>query len=293
VPAEDQGAPVEVELLLAGVTAAFESGFPGRLRACYLLGSYEAGTAGPTSDVDAVILFRGEFAAGEEPAAQALAAELDASSAVRLDIGVFAEESLSPIWAAALPQARRFAGDAFELPAPDIDDYAWALMADAAGLIAGIRGGVVSEPLAYPLPAAPFFGYEAKVLRLADGRNVASSKALAMIAGWSASALVALRCRRYVTTREQVLSAYSECIGDEWTALLQDIERACHGRHYLLPEDAAGRDELRELCARLLAFERHVVRRFRAAVREALNSDGPARERAEALVRAHAFLGGG
>jgi hypothetical protein len=56
---------------------------------------------------------------------------------------------------------------------------------------------------------------------------------------------------------------YADRVGDEWTDLVLGIHHLCRTRlNYGLPTSKAERSELRELCAKVLPFENHVLGEF-------------------------------
>jgi predicted nucleotidyltransferase len=56
----------EADRILSVVIGIWESVFPNRIRAYYLFGSYAAGTADSTSDLDLAVLFKQEFQSSQE-----------------------------------------------------------------------------------------------------------------------------------------------------------------------------------------------------------------------------------
>src|SRR4029453_8119413 len=85
--------------ILGGEIGVWESVFPGRVRGYYLLGSYSAGTADPSSDLDLAILFKEHFQDSAETAqAQHLCECLEAvNPAITVDMFYVSEESIRQV----------------------------------------------------------------------------------------------------------------------------------------------------------------------------------------------------
>src|SRR5205807_173192 len=88
--------PIDTTLL--AIIRTFELAFPRRVRAYYLIGSYVEGTAVPLSDIDCFVIFADHFATPqEEVRAEQIGQQCAAASAVRLDIGSYAERALAEL----------------------------------------------------------------------------------------------------------------------------------------------------------------------------------------------------
>ncbi|MDQ2903794.1 MAG: hypothetical protein M3Y81_09600, partial [Chloroflexota bacterium] len=150
------------------------------------------------------------------------------------------------------------------------------------------RPGVVTYPLAYPDPAAEFYGYDLRKVRLPDGREVNSTRDLIRATGWAATAIIAFKCGRYVARKSDCHRIYQECFHDEWGSLLADIYQQCRGRwHYLIPEASAERQQLRAICARTSGFENHFLQVYKKfLLSELRHEDTQAREQALKVLAA-------
>ena len=265
-----------VDEVLTRLVAVFEAAFPDRVRNYALLGSFAEGTAFPTSDVDVVVLFRGDFGGDEEGRAQEVAAKISETSGGNLDVGLAAEGSINPIWQVNLQAGRELFG---RTPLPDslppISSYGWALVEDVFSMIRQLRQGeaVITHPLSFPQGELELYGYEAKPLRDSTGRWAPSTKALSMITSRGASALLALEASVYTKTRSEAIVAYRTHIGDRWADLVEETERLCRDElAYRIPTDANDRARVKEIARRLLDFENDVVERCRVTVLSRLKS---------------------
>ncbi|GHO95589.1 hypothetical protein KSF_056370 [Reticulibacter mediterranei] len=251
-------------IALRATIGIFEQAFPGQIRACYIEGSYADQSAVFTSDIDLVIVLKGE-ASGGQKRADALARHCCALSAVELDIGVADENTL----AVGVPPYFKMGslliyGEDIrdELPLVSLPQWTRDRMHSSLWRTVHLfnRPTVIQYPLDYPDPLDEFYGYDRRKLRLPDGKEVNCTRDLIRLTGWSATALLAYRAGRYVTRKSECYRAYQESFQDEWGQLLEDIYIYCRGKwHYLLPADHAERRKLREICARTLAFENYFL----------------------------------
>lgn len=258
-----------------------EDAFPGRLRSCYVEGSYADGSAVATSDIDLTIVFKERFAGAEErEQATRLVADCATRSPVELDIDLTDEAGLAGGVYPALKEAGRclYGEDqrARMLLLP-LDEWTRQRMHAAYVLLVHIfaRPRVVSYPLSYPDPVDPFFGYARRKVRLDDGELAPSTRDLARVMSWIGTALLAYRAGVYVARKSACHQAYRLHIGDEWAPLLEETYRRCRTQwRYLLPAGADDRRALRALCERTLQFENHYLSIYRVYLLEQLSADG-------------------
>jgi hypothetical protein len=251
-------------LVLRATIGIFVQAFPGQIRACYIEGSYADQSAVFTSDIDLVIVLKGD-ASGELERAEALAQHCCVLSAVELDIGVADENKL----AAGVPPYFKMGsmlvyGEDIRNSLPLVPLSQWTRDRMHSSLWRTVhlfnRPVVIRYPLDYPDPTGEFYGYDLRKLRLPGGEEVNCTRDLIRLTGWSATALLAYRAGRYVTRKSECHRAYQESFQDEWGQLLEDIYVYCRGKwRYLLPTDPAERSKLREICARTLAFENYFL----------------------------------
>lgn len=263
------------------VVAAFERAFPGRVRACYALGSYADATALVTSDLDLTLVFKGAFDSDDEREHALLVARDCAQAAeIELDIEIDDEETLergvSPnlklasalIWGEDIRD--RLTLVSLAAWTRDRMHTSWWRIARLFG-----RPAIITPPLEYPDREAPFWGYVRRSVRLPDGREVSSTRDLIRLAGWAATALLALDRGVYVARKRDAHIAYHHHIGSPWDSYFTDMYEICRSRwSYLVPEDARGHSELRALCERTLLFERYFLERYNTYLINELHAGG-------------------
>ncbi len=251
-----------VDRALRGLVGVFETDFPGRVRGYYVEGSHASDTAVAASDLDLTIVFKGSFQAGhdndegERERAARLTASYGAASVVECDAEIVDEEELRRgVYPAFKLASRLVYGDDVRdaVPLLPLDEWTRQRMHAACWLIVGLYGRPcpLRLPIDYPDPTGKFYGYDHRPVRLPDGRSVPTTRDLIRVIGWAATALVALQAGRYVARKRDCHVLYRACIGDEWTALLDDIDTRCRGEWgYLVPDDPYQRRDLRDICAR-------------------------------------------
>ena len=262
-----------IDRIIRHVIGRFEAGFPGRIRAYYLIGSYADGTAVATSDIDLKILFRERLDEGaEEQAVQQLVQDCAQSSRVDLDVVAFGEDAALAVGDVDIKLASRllYGDDIRErMPLLSIALWARALLHGLLRFMARARHNppCLTFPLDYPDSADDFYGYARRRLRSRDGGMHDTTKDLVRIVGGAASALVAWRAGRYVARKSDCVAAYREAIGDEWTELVAAIDRLCRVElGYRVPEDSEARRQLRALGEGALGFENHFLGQYREFV---------------------------
>jgi predicted nucleotidyltransferase len=266
--------------IIRGLIELHEAVFPGRIAGYYLLGSRADGTALPSSDIDLLILFRGDFAGDEAATARRLRRACERISPLPLDLPTRCERQVNGEAQLEIRLGLKFASrllygeDVRErLAAPPIDRYVcWALLDRYRHLwLTRGRPTSLTHPLDPPDPAAEFLGYEQWAMRDPAGRERPTTKLLVNNIGFTAGALVIHQARRYVVSKSQCLRLYRAYVGDAWTALLDDAYGICRDRWaYAIPEAADDRNGLRDLCRRALAFDNHFLAVCRADLLAAL-----------------------
>jgi hypothetical protein len=247
----------------------FATAFPDRLLSAYIEGSYADATSLATSDLDMTIIFRDTWLPGERARAEQIGDAQAQQSTVELDI-VLMDEAETKRGVRPHLKLGSTLGWGHDLrddmPLLPIEEWTRDRMHSSLWRSATLFGrpGVVTLPLTYPDPTAEFYGYTARTVRLADGRELPSTRDLIRLVGWAATALLAFYKGIYVARKRDCHRLYREHLGDEWTELMEGIYDRCRGDwDYLIPEDPMDRAALQAICERTLAFENHFLGIYR------------------------------
>jgi hypothetical protein len=274
----------QIDHILCGVIGIFETAFPDRVRSYYLVGSYASDAAGPLSDIDLRVIFKGEFASGEEEKMRQVRRYCRLISPISLDCPPLSEARLlhDEAWLHE-PLSIKATGVLLygddirdEWPPPDFDAYLRNVTAVPVTRFSHLRNqpSPLTFPLAYPDPAGEFSGYD----RPDAYAGTRSLKSWVHAVGFGATALLALQARQIVDRKEAWLPMYRQYIHDEWTDLLESIyHQGARQWLYWIPADPTERILLRDLCQRTLSFENHYLTRYRAYLLGELRSGEPAR----------------
>lgn len=258
---------------------SFTSTFPDRIRAIYIQGSYADDTSVNTSDIDLLIVFKDCFQYDERQRAEMLIQQCIAENVIELDIEVADEQSLVDGLSPTFKYGSRLLwGEDIRDEFPLVSLKVWTRDRMHSSLwrtghLFG-RSGSVSYPLDYPDPQGEFYGYDARLLRLSDGREVRCTRDLIRLVGWSATGILAYKAGVYVARKSECHRLYQEHFQDEWGQLLQDIYELCRGKwNYLIPEDEDERRVLMHICERTLMFENHFLGIYKEFVLAELSAD--------------------
>ncbi len=259
------GDPRTDEILRASV-GLLELVFPGRIRAYYLSGSYTDATAVPGSDLDALVVFKGELTAPERERFRQVTYNCSLLSSVLVDFAARGEDELLRQGEVAAKQASRrlIYGEDIrdQVPPMPAERYGQLVMHGSFFYLALVRGQppVLTFPLSYPEPDAEFYGYDRNGRHALHGWDGSGLKALVGGTSLAATTIVALSTGHCAVTSGESITAYRRLIGDEWADLLDEIyERCKQSWAYRIPEQVDDRQHLRELCGRVLAFENHYL----------------------------------
>ncbi len=252
--------------IMHAVVGIFETTFNGRLRSCYIDGSYADGTETARSDLDVTIVFKDRFTDDAERDRAARLADYSAAlSSLELDIEVIDDAEVEAgVYPSLKGASRCLYGEDRRARMAILPMHTWTRerMHAAYWLLVTVfhRPPVVAPPLPYPDPADQFFGYARRTVRLPTGAEVPSTRDLIRVTGWIATALLAYRAGVYVAAKSECHRAYRAHIGDEWAPLVEDLYRRCRTAWgYLIPSGEEEQQELRALCARTLQFENHFL----------------------------------
>lgn len=284
----------QVDDIVRGLVGLYEVVFPGRIRGYYLTGSYAEGGVTALSDLDLFVVFKGDFIDAEEGLRGRRLNQVFYTARltpIRLDIPARSERHLSPLDRVLLKLASRpvYGEDIRDTIAlPDLPAYRRGVthiaVHNARIVLRGdnLRGPeTLTFPLDYPEPHAEFYGYARTRVPFWYPPAVEHGlKELVTTVGRMATALIALRAGRYVPQRRDSVRLYRECIGDGWTEYVAAIVEGGKERWgYLVPEGAADRRLLHDLCRQTLAFENHFLGTYRAYLLAELRSDDDADRR--------------
>jgi Nucleotidyltransferase domain len=264
-----------VDELLRNLVNDFEAAFPGRIRGYYLLGSYANGTAIETSDLDVSVVFKNAFVSEDEKAAARILAEGSAAP-ISFDIEITDEQALletaDPMFKLG---SRVVQGEDIRERIPLMPMTVWTrdrMHTSYWRLVKLFERRVpIKLTLDYPDPHDEFYGYVRKPLTLEDGRSVLVTRDLLRGVSWMATALVALKAKEYVIHKSDFYSTYQKYVGDEWGPFLQNLYELCKVQwRYLVPDT---KEDLRDLCREVLAFENHFLSLYRTFVAAELAQD--------------------
>jgi hypothetical protein len=260
----------QADCAVEGVVSRFENAFLKRVVGYFVEGSYADQTAIATSDLDLTIVFREQFTTTDErQQAHEVAIACCQLSTLELDITLAEEEKLrqgaDPMFKLG---ARLLYGQDTRDAMPLIPMATWARqrMHAAYWLMINVfnRPQPVVAPLAFPDPQDPFYGYAARMMRLADGSTVPTTRNLIRVTGWIATARLAYEAQHYVVRKRDCVPAYRRLINDEWTTLLEQIDQRCRSAwRYRIPQTSVEQTELRLVLTDTLRFENHFLQCYR------------------------------
>lgn len=275
----------KIDLIMRGLIGIFEMAFPNRIRAYYLGGSYSDGTGvdhAPgertihASDIDFFAIFKGKVAEEEGQKFGELVRYLNFISSTGLDLHpesdeeVLREDKFPSVLNVLLKISSKFLyGEDIrdQLPLMPFDSYMFHVLNHAFYHTGIMRQGdkpitfplqaPLVLPLQYPDPEGEFYGYDLSNFRRANGQlDRPGTRILVASTLWGATVNLVLKTGRYTGTKGQTVQVYRELVNDEWTQLVEDIFYKCKKEWgYLVPSDATGRQELREMCRRALELE--------------------------------------
>jgi hypothetical protein len=277
-----------IDTVLSHIVERYETQFPGRIRACYLTGSYAEGNAVEWSDIDVYVLFKDAFVSEEETAqAEQLGYALAPLTPLRLDLHAGSEQSLDSLpgfLRAAVKQTSvlLYGEDTRErMSLPGREEYTRDATAVALQFLLELHQiEHITYPLAYPDPDGAFFGYD-QLQVLSDSSDRASARPGIRLLVESAcrigTALLAFKTDCSVSTKRESVQTYRERINDEWASFLEAMfEKGKLRWSYNLPEQIEECAQLRVLCERMLPFENHYLRAYRAYLLAQLGSHNEA-----------------
>ncbi|MBE7382796.1 MAG: nucleotidyltransferase domain-containing protein [Leptolyngbya sp. SIO1E4] len=261
----------EVDQILRSLVSIIASYFPGRVRGQYLVGSYATGTTIATSDLDIVVVLKERLQPSEVEQIPQVRAACQQQSAISIDLKFIEETHLLETGGVKFQtHSRCLWGEDIRasVPLKPIDAHIRDSMHGQYSLFARVRGNPehLVFPLDYPDPEGEFYGYDWRPVQLSDGTRRPSIKDLTLNVLLPAEALTLLKAGQYVGdgSKADICRQYQVWVNDQWAAFIQVIYEYCHQRwHYLVPESAIERQQLRLLCQQALGFENHFLTQYK------------------------------
>lgn len=253
--------------LIEAVLKLIDLVFPGRVRACYLVGSYAEGTAVPHSDIDLIIVFKGDCLPGEADHLRQLRQIASQLAAIRLDLAPRGEADLLAHGSTGLKLAGKliFGEDIRDqIPWEPIDHYQQDARQAFLTYQREIRGETndVSWPVTAPDPSGEFCGYEKfGIWHGGDQFEPGTRLLINLVCIGATVSLVFLHGER-AGSKGQAIEKYRQLIGDEWGDWLAELyQLAKLELQYEIPEETAVRHRLRRLIQKTPEFENLVRER--------------------------------
>ena len=260
-----------IDHMLRAIIGFCELLFHQRIRGYYLQGSYAIGDATSVSDIDMVLLFRGDFIDERE---QQCAWQVDTLSewlaGKQLDIIPFPEAKLSSsqvedvvLIMHLLEGTRLLYGEdsRSEIQRPSQPAYVHSCMSAAFRAISWHHHHPkpFPVPLIYPDPDGEFFGFNQFAPTMDEEKAVGTERLVQSIVR-IAGALVALETGQVVPSKRECVHAYGAVVADEWAALVAEVFYWCHDKwQYQIPKEQEEREKLRRLYEQALNFENHFL----------------------------------
>ncbi|MBN8228589.1 nucleotidyltransferase domain-containing protein [Corallococcus macrosporus] len=263
---EDMG----VNALLFGFVGLYALTFPGRVRACYLVGSHATSEAVGESDLDLTLVFKDAFLPGEEDRFERFRMAVGPLARYPLDLNAVEESRLVAEGEVNLKQnALLIAGEDLRDRVPLMPLEAWTRhsMHQPYRFIERARArpedAPLRFPLAYPDPGGELYGYDYREVTDAQGNLHRGFKELVTLACRMATAVVALDAGRHTFSKRDAIQAHREHLNDTWTPLYESIFALRQKWGYRVPEDAEAKAALKDACARMLDAENTFLARYR------------------------------
>ncbi|NOK38246.1 nucleotidyltransferase domain-containing protein [Corallococcus exercitus] len=259
-----------VNALLFGFVGLYALTFPGRVRACYLVGSHATCEAVGESDLDLTLVFKDTFLPGEEDRFERFRMAVGPLARYPLDLNAVEEARLVAEGEVNLKQnALLIAGEDLRDRVPLMPLEAWTRhsMHQPYRFIERARARPEDEPLrfplAYPDARGELYGYDYREVTDAQGNLHRGFKELVTLACRMATAVVALDAGRHTFSKRDAIQAHREHLNDTWTPLYESIFALRQKWGYRVPEDAAAKAALKDACARMLDAENAFLARYR------------------------------
>lgn len=280
----------QIDRILSGAIHVYETVFMGRISGCYLSGSYADRTASADSDINLIVVFKGEVNADEHAHFNTISEGLLQIGDVTFNAALYAEAALLTSAPTQLKIALFLYGEdkRDRYPLEKLDQYIQRTMANAFCHIQGLRQHEtdLKAPLGYPDPEDIFFGY-------IDQRPDASFPVCPLVSTVTmmASTLTGIQTRRQAGSKQQAVMLYREFVDDDWIGFIEDVYRTLKLRWLCaIPKDKDDQQHLRTLCQWMLGFENYFLRACWPHLSQNLQHEAPAvRRNAEKTLHTIAY----
>jgi hypothetical protein len=272
-----------IDQALRDCIALIEQQLPDRVRGYYLVGSYGYGEAQPASDVDLVVVLKGELGQADRQRFAAARAESARISPVPLDLSLDSEAKflrVGGVWFQTASLLMYGEDIRPRIPRKPVENHIRDLMHAMFLLLARVRGSpaLLTFPLSYPDPSGMLYGYDSRCSNSHGARSTRTKDLVTNVLA-AANALTLLVARRYVGSgkKSDIPRQYTIWIGDQWATLVEQVVELCRIRwEYRMPDAEADIAHLRGLCQQALGFENAFLQRYRDFLLAELQSDDPA-----------------
>jgi predicted nucleotidyltransferase len=261
-----------IDAILSHVAQQVKLELGDRLSGCYLVGSYAVGEAVATSDLDFLVICRGNASSSEKQKISEIQVECQCFSSLEIELKLLSETQLLSVGSVRFQMdSLLLAGEDIRaiVPQKPVSEHIRDSLYAQFHLFARVRPHLqrLIVPLTYPDSEGQFYGYDRRQLKTADGTIHPGIKDLALIVYGAAYSLTLLEANRYAGTgrKSEIALHYREQIGDQWTPLIEAIDQQCRKQWaYLIPTSPGQQQQLRILCEQALRFENHFLNEYKA-----------------------------
>lgn len=249
--------------IVNAISTLFQTVFPDRIRAIYLIGSQAEYSAASISDIDGVILFKGSFVDdAEQEFAETVLAQCRLLSPIRLDFHTLAEDDerlVSGIEVRLKLGGHLVFGEDIRnnLPLPSIEAYQAYIRDWQVSFLTAVHDvEELKYPLAYPNPEDEFLGYTQKrAIPWYPPEVESGTKELVATICWVATAMLAFEAEVFVGSRAECLRLCKERLREPWSQFVQQAYQKCKlDWDYQVPSTTTDRLELQGICQQALPF---------------------------------------